>query len=478
MKIHAASLLIISLTAALVAGTPSGAVEPRLTRTDGFDYRKPAADALPLPGGLKMIEPSILLPLPDGEAVAITRSRSSRRAANPDADLTVQLRRWQGVASSAGLQPYTWGIEGDASARVSLGLLSSLFYTDNVNFTTDNLKQEEVIFELSPIIKIELGDPSAALSSKDNQHSEYYASMVYLPTFYYHLKDETDDYAQHFLWEAGRVNEVSRSLVRLDYDERILASSENTMPETNYTLLDASALTDYRVTQRTLLRGKATYRKISVSQAITSRAEWVGDLSFLWDYSPKTRMGLGVEAGHILYDAGFLGSQNYQQALVILEWKPSQKIGLTTRTGTEWRQFERQPSKSPAVSLVTLTTMYWQATDKTRLNMRFRVANQPSVVAMGALYREIRFGPELIHEFNTHYYAASELQVIRRHYDSGRRDWEPFGRVAIGYRDDDDKARNRINIELFLQWHRRERNDLPDATLQRIQTGIQVTRFF
>ena len=127
---------------------------------------------------------------------------------------------------------------------------------------------------------------------------------------------------------------------------------------------------------------------------------------------------------------------------------------------------------------VTNSALYWQATEKTRINLRLRVHNEPSVIAQGSLYRAVRFGSDITHDFGVHYYTTMETTVIRRHYDTGRRDWEPMVRVVLGYRDDNDKLHNRTNIELFLQWHERLRNDLPNADVMRTQAGVQLTRYF
>lgn len=419
----------------------------------------------------------MLLP-PPPEAEAVSRSRSSRPGGNPDVDLTSEPRRWQTVASSAGMQPYTWGSSDGANARVALGIQSALFYTDNVDFQTDNLAKGETIFEFSPIINVDIGDPQSWISGTSNKLSEYYVSLLYVPTFYYRLRDDTDDYAQHLLGEIGRINQVSRSVLRLDYDERIQASSDNTSPEENYTLLTATALMEYRLSPRTSIRGKAGHRQITVAQGGSSRGEWIGDAALLWDYSPKTRIGFGTEGAHISFKQRPLGTQNYAQALLLMEWKPSPKMGFTTRTGFEWRQFNRAPPRSDRTSLVTLTTFYWQITEKTRINARFGLANRPSVIAQGALYRELRFGPQLLHDFTAHYYGSAEAQVVRRRYDTGRLDWEPQARLAFGYRQDPDKGFNRTNVEAFLQWHRRERSDLSNANVERTQIGMQLTCFF
>lgn len=439
----------------------------------------PSTDGLtPLPMRLTAMEPSMLLPPPNGEAVAITRSTSSRRTANPDADPTVQLRRWQSVASSAGLQPYTWGWSGDVSARLALGVQSTMFYTDNLYFQPPGRTKSQTMFEISPIIKLDFGEPQGSLSGANSKQSEYYASMLYMPTFLYHLNEGIDDYAQHFLGEVGRVNEVSRSVLRLDYDERLLASSENTSPEENFTLMDASALTEYRVTPLTTLRGKATYRTLGLSRGTPGRETWIGEVGIVREISPKTKVGISTEVGHIMFDQRALGSQTYQQALVSIDWKPTPKLGLTSYTGMEWREFTRVVPRDMMVSVVTNTALYWQATEKTRLNLRLRVHNEPSVLAQGSLYRAVRFGPDFMHDFGVHYYTTFESTVIRRMYDTGRRDWEPLLRLALGYRDDNDKLYNRTNIELFLQWHQRTRNDIPNADVMRTQVGVQLTRYF
>lgn len=474
--------LVQQRTMAVEPSSP-GAAAPGTSRTGALRMLEPSlllpppgtvrAQTLRLPEGLVLLEPRL-----PAETEAITRSNSLRRTANPDADLTTQPRRWQTVASSAGLQPYTWGISGAVAARAAFGLQTTLFYTDNIDFQTNNITKSETVFEISPILKLDLGDPQGWISGSSSRLSRYYSSLLYIPTFYYRIDDEMDDYAQHFLGEIGRVSEVSRAVLRVDYDERIQASSDNTSPEENFTLLDASALLEYRLSPRTTLRGRAVYRQITVAQGGSSRDEWIGDGALLWELSPKTKIGLGAETGHLAFKQRALGTQDYEQALLLLEWKPTPKLGLTTRTGLEWRQFNRSPPRNDKVSLVTLSTFFWQATDKTRLNFRFGIANRPSVLAQGALFRELRFGPELLHDFSPNFYASAEFQVIRRRYDTGRLDWEPMSRLAFGWRQDSDKAFNRINIELFLQWHRRERNDIPNADLERTQAGVQLTRFF
>lgn len=476
MEFRAAFLLLSSFFTTVLTSTVADAIEPTKPALPAMLPPKDEDGFSLLPK--RMVDPYLLLPPPSNEAVAITRSTSTRRSANPDADPTVQLRRWQTVASSAGAQPYTWGWDSDVAARLAVGLQSTLFYTDNIYFQPPGRTKAETMFEISPILKLDIGDPQGWMTGMPSRQSEYYASLLYVPTFYYHIGEEVDDYAQHFLGEAGRVNEISRALLRVEYDERILASSENTSPEENYTLLDASALVERRFATRFTVRGKTGYKRVEVLPATGNRSTIMGELSGTWELSPKTKLGLGAEMGHIVFDQDVLGTQDYQQAFFTIDWRPTPKMGFSTRTGLEWREFNRLPARPMKTSIVTQTALYWQPSDKTRFNFVLRVANAPSVLAQGSLFREIRFGPDFTHEFTPHIYTTGELLIARRRYDSGRLDWEPMSRLALGWREDSDKAENRLNIELYFQWHRRERSDIANADVERSQMGVQVTKFF
>ncbi|MFO1483091.1 MAG: hypothetical protein U1F71_06960 [Verrucomicrobiaceae bacterium] len=417
----------------------------------------------------------VLLPPPDGGEAVTVRRPVRQTPTSTDADPLAQLRRWQGAA--AGMQPYTWGLS-DADARLTLGVQSALYYTDNLYFLPRGSDKRQMMFEISPVIKVDFGDPQGWISGAGSTLSSYYGSLLYVPTFFYHLNDDVDDYAQHILAEVGRVNEVSRSALRFDYDQRKLASSENTSPEENYTMLDASGLTEYKITPLTTLRGKGTFRHITLGQNASGRVHWIGELWLVREISPKTKAGIGSEIGHILFDNRALGSQSYQQALFSFDWKPTLKVGFTTINGLEIREFTRAVPRDNMVSFVTNSALFWQATEKTRINLRLRVHNEPSALLQGSLYRSVRFGPDFFHDFSPNYYASFESTFIRRHYDTGRRDWEPMLRLAFGYRSDVDRQFNRTNVELFYQWHQRTRNDIQGANVTRSQVGVQLTHYF
>jgi hypothetical protein len=475
VQFRAAYLPFFLFAALLPDGRSSCAAEPSLNSTAPA-LRTPGPDmAASRPRNVgRGGDPLLLLPPLEDGGVSVRRP-ARQTVTSTDTDPLAQLRRWQGL--SGGLQPHTWGFSS-IDARFSLGLQSAVYYTDNVFFRTRGQDKGQMMLEVSPVIKVDLGDQAGWISSAGSQQSPYYSSLLYVPTFFQHLNDGVEDYAQHFLGEAGRVTEVSRMALRVDYDQRLLVSSENTSPEENFTMLDVSGLVEYKPTPLLLLRGKASYRHIKPEQGASGRGHWIGELMMTREISPKTKVGLGWELGHITFDSRALGSQDYQQALASFEWKPTPKLGLTMVNGLEFREFNAAAARDLMVSYVTNSALFWQATEKTRMNLRVRVNNDPSALLDGSLLRTVRFGPEFMHDLSANFYSTFESAVFRRAYDTGRRDWEPMLRLALGYRGDVDRQLNRTNIELFYQWHQRTRNDVQGANVTRNQVGVQLTCFF
>lgn len=408
--------------------------------------------------------------------VSVTRSVSARRQAAPDIGLTVQRRRWSSLATASGLQPMTWGMKGDVSAQLSLGLQSELFYTDNIKYSANSGAVGATVFELTPIIRLDVGDPQEGAMSQ-GRLSSYYAGLLYVPTVRRLLETREQKVLQHFFGEIGRLTEITRISLRLDYDERILSSSDDTSLEDTYTLLEASGLLEHHFTPKTMLRTKLTCRDISVDGGLANRLVWIGEAGLEWAATAKMTVGLGTELGLIEFERSGLGSQNYQQALLLGRWKPTAKINVTARVGPEWRDFNGGTPKAMQITPVGAVALQWLATENTRINTRLRVGNEPSIVQQGALFREYRLGSEIMHDLGIHWYLSTELQFVRRNYDSGRRESEPVTRLLLGYRESPDRAASRLNIEFYVQWRERKRHGNFEAA-DRSQIGLQVTKFF
>lgn len=383
-------------------------------------------------------------------------------------------RRWRTVAATPGGQPYTWGLSGDVSANFSLGLQSEIFYTDNVGFASNDQAREATVLEISPILRIDMGDPHDGAASR---LSEYYSGLLYVPTLHHLVDNGNTEYLHHFFSEMGRMTELSRVSFRLDYDERISSSSDNASPEDTFTLLEAASLLEYHFTAKTMLRTKATFRDITTEAASSDRTTWIGEVALEWAATAKTTVGLGTEIGHIEFDQAADGAQNYQHALFAFRWRPTAKLSFFSRAGAEWREFDGTSPRDTHISPVAAAALQWQAAEKTRVNTRFRVGNEPSIVEQGALFQEIRASTEIVHDFSAHWYSSSEIQFTGRDYDTGRRETEPGVRLAVGFREGPDKMFSHVNVELYYQWRGRMRSDISQDA-DRTHIGLQVTKYF
>jgi len=437
---------------------------------------------LPPPSGYESgLSPS-LPHVPNGETISamagmsVSRPVSTRRQGQADIGLTTQRRRWSNLASTSGSQPMTWGIAGDVSAQLSVGLQSELFYTDNIKYTANSSAIGATVFELTPIIRLDIGDPQEGAMSS-SRLSSYYTGILYVPTVRRLLEDGEQKILQHFFGEIGRLTDITRISLRLDYDERILSSSDDTSLEDTYTLLEASGLLEYHFTPKTMLRSKLTYRDITVEDGLANRLIWIGEEALEWAATAKITIGLGTELGLIQFERAGLGSQNYQQALLLGRWKPTAKLNMSARAGLEWRDFDGGTPKTMQLTPVGAVALQWLATEKTRISTRLRVGNEPSIVQQGALFREYRLGAEMMHDLSSQWYLSGDLQYVRRNYDSGRRESEPVTRLLLGYRESPDRAASRLNVELYVQWRQRKRHGNFEAA-DRSQVGIQVTKFF
>ena len=104
-------------------------------------------------------------------------------------------------------------------------------------------------------------------------------------------------------------------------------------------------------------------------------------------------------------------------------------------------------------------------------------SNQPSVTDDGALFREIRGAAGVTHDLTPHLYTRAEADVTQRDYDNGREELENTILTAFGYRADPSRSFNRIKVELFYQFRRRDAND-PAHDARRNQVGLQTIFYF
>ena len=415
---------------------------------------------------------------PMGGATETTRPRSDTRRADAEISLTVPRGRWRGLAAAVGDQPSVWGWGGAVPGNLKLGLQTDVLWTDNIAFDLNSRARDDAVIEVSPILGLDIGDPPAPGGfGAGSPASEYHAGLVYAPAFHHLLRADNTAVLHHFFSEAGRVTEINRWSLRLDYDERVLASSDDTSPEDAYTELEAGGLFEHHFTPKTSLRASLTYRDISTGDGFSDRSTWAGDLTAEWAATAKTTLGLGAALGHIRFDRDGAGTQDYQQALAVFRWRPSAKLSLTSTAGLERRAFDGAVARSAEFSPILAAAAQWQAAERTRFHARVRVTNEPSIVEAGAMFQEARVSMGAAHDFSARWYATGDLQHITRDYDSGHVETEPGARLAVGFRQDTDPAANRLNIEFYVHFRRRERDDIPESA-DRSQAGLRITRYF
>lgn len=392
---------------------------------------------------------------------------------------TAAPRRWQSVAGW-GEQPATF-TKADLGLRASLGVQTTLLGTDNINFERLGQRRAETLLETSALIKVSLGDSQGWIPGIGSNLSGNHLQLLYVPTLFQQLGDGRSITAHHFLGEWGHTTATWRSLLRVDYDQRLLISSENTSPEDNFTMLDASLMGESKINPKNTLRAKGTLRRIELPNGLSARNHWIGEMVWFYELSPKTRFGPGAELGFVDFEQSQLGHQNYQQAQLWGEWRPTEKLSFSSTLGLETRAIRSGAQSDHLRRLVGQWFMSWQASDKTRLSLRARLNQDPSVIAQGATARTLRVGPEFQHEFSEHFYSTFDATLMRRRYlglDQPRLDIEPLCRLAMGWRAQQDRRLNRTNLELFYQWHHRDRSDDPADDRFRTQAGLQLTHQF
>ncbi len=413
---------------------------------------------------------------PSGNTSGVSRPIAQSPRRDTDLGLTVQRRRWRSLSPVAAGQPPTWGFSQPVPFQVSLGLQGEVFYTDNIASEPNDRAQGGTVLELSPIIRLDVGDVPLE-GSPASRLTEYYGTLLYVPTLHYLVDEDETQHLQHVFSQVGRSTETSHLSLRVDYDERIVSSSDDTSPEDTYTVFEVSPAFDYYLTPKTRLRTRLSWRDITVADGISNRTTWTGEAGLEWAATPKTTLGLGTEVGRLDFEQEEAGRQDYAQLLVVWRWRPTAKLNLYSRAGVERREFDKTPPKGTQFSPVAAAAVQWLATEQTRVSARFRVGNEPSIVENGALFQDIRFGTEVQHDLSTHWYVAGEFQLIGRDYDTGRRETEPATRLTLGFRENPDPSANHLHVELYLHWRQRQRHDEPE-TADRTQVGLQVTKYF
>jgi hypothetical protein len=277
--------------------------------------------------------------------------------------------------------------------------------------------------------------------------------------------------------EIGRASPVVLSAVRFLYDEDLFGVQGENSAEDSFTISEISPLIEYSLTSKTTLRAEGTWRQVTPGDPTAGRTEYILTAGIACATSVKTTIGIGTELGHIRFDQAAFGEQNYGQGYVSMAWQAAPKIRFQTSVGAELREFDSPTPKPDRVSPVATVIVNWLPDESTRINVGFRVRNQPSVSFRGSTFQEIRLGADAIHEMPQHFYLRGEAAVTQRKYDTGARELETTIRPAVGYRTNLSRLFDSLNVEFFYHFRLIDSNQ-PAGDRERNLFGIESTLFF
>ncbi len=405
-------------------------------------------------------------------------TRLTAAARPPETPLSLQRRPSRNLAAGEGERAFILRSTFDAgvSARISLAFQNAIWHADNFSNAPRRRTIDETITEWRPILRIELGTPPASHSGTTSG-TEYYCEIEYAPTFHTIIDSGTTTLLHRLSGDVGRASQLLRTSLHFEYDDNTFGAQGDSTAEESSRNFRLSPLIEYNLTSKTTLRAEGTRERITSGGGITDRTDYILDAGITSATSAKTTLGLGTELGYIIFDLEDFGVHNYQQAYVSADWRATRKIRFQTRIGVEFRKFDSPTPKSSRVSAVTTTILNWLPDERTRVNLGFRVRNQPSVSLRGTTFQEIRVGADASHELPSRLYLRGEATVSDRKYDSGDEESEITLRPAFGYHTDHGRLFDNLNVEFYYQF-RRLNSNRTGADQSRNLFGIETTLIF
>ena len=441
----------------------SRADAPRMPRLPRSTQRLPGT-VQPFPGPA---------PLP---ARGTTPDGPASRA--PETPVAFQRHPGRNLSSPEGDAAFTFRATSAAEvlAQLSVGIQSDIWHTDNLTDTIRNRAVGDVVLDLRPIVKLNLGSLPTSFAA-GTPRSEYFLELLYTPTQQTLVNTGTSRMLQRVSGEIGRSSPVLMSAVRFEYDENIAAFRGDGTSEDRGTFTEIAPVLDYSLTPKTTLHAEGAWRRIVSQGSGNNRSEYVLNAAVATVRSPKTTLGAGFEFGHIPFDRAQSGSQNYEQAYATMAWQATPKVRFLTRAGIEVREFDRPIPKPARVTPVASLIVNWVPNENTQINGSFRVQDRPSVTRAGAIFREVRFGTDGRYQIGRNFYLSSEVALIQRNYDNGIREFEADLRHAFGFRTDKSRIFDSLNFEIYHQYRRVDSNQ-PREDRDRNIFGVETTVHF
>jgi len=263
-------------------------------------------------------------------------------------------------------------------------LASSATYDDNIFIQPTNQKADFYV-DIDPTLAVGAGNFRDALASfadiphflvrtgEEDLPWKNFAYFSYTPDGIIFSKYHNDDHLNHDVRLAAQ---QERDLWTVKGDLHFQTESEpvidvgRRIDETDYTA-DFNAA--YALTGK-LTGGSELYGEHSDYNGGLSSTD--GRVTGYLDYqiAPKTALGVAAAGGYLNVAQG--ANQPYEQALVQIKYRPTEKLSFNAQAGDEYRQFQsRVPNRSLFVFDVSGT---YDATDSTELTLR---ANRDTIAS-------------------------------------------------------------------------------------------------
>jgi hypothetical protein len=270
----------------------------------------------------------------------------------------------------------SWLDDVDSPLPVHFEVYASETYDDNIFL--QRVKTYDYVSHIAPSLTYSLGDPDAANAN--------YLSFFYQPTFLIYANNTGENTVEQ---NVNAQYAYSFTKLRLGIQQQYQKLADATVDADDIvkrSIYTTTLTADYDWDDRLSFH-------LSGSQTVTNyddqfrpdTNEWVINAFFLYDITPKLKLGFGPQVGWL--DEEFAPNQVYEQLLGHLIYQATGKITLSLTLGGEARQY--QYGQGDQLTPVFDLRGDYQATDATSFYIDGHAETYASSTLAGQNYQDI-----------------------------------------------------------------------------------------
>ncbi|MEM0896907.1 MAG: outer membrane beta-barrel protein [Verrucomicrobiota bacterium] len=323
-----------------------------------------------------------------------------------------------------------------------VGFETSLVYDDNI-FLTENATSD-TIFRFQPNLAVAFGDGRAK--------QETYFELAYRPTANVFFENDSENSFDQDISTAFQVARSKTTILGAAGFQRLSEATNEVGGRFDRQVYSGALEFAYAVTGKTSVRLRGEYDgyRYDDDNDFEDSDELRGEIGVEYALSPKTIVGVGYAYGELDFEVS--GKQIYHQAFADVEWNPSDKLGVNTRFGIEYRDLL---SDSQTIPLLEAGFTY-RPREKTSIAFRAYNREEASPFIGGESFTSTGFDAELSQQIGRRFTVLVGGGFENAEYNGGTSDGPPsrsddlwFTRIALRY-----QLRERFSLEAF--YSRRE----------------------